>query len=110
MQASSELSLPSELKLIDEMTAAMLVAAQKRRWKEVQRIDNARMKLLRTVPAELFRTHDEAVRRLLQEALSATQTIDKQAKDDRERHASELKHMNHRQSAAKAYGAYAQAR
>ncbi len=101
MQESSKLSLPTELIVIREMTEAMLVAAQKSRWTEVRRIDNARMKLLHAVPAESFATSNEAVRKLLQDALSATRTIEQQAKGEREISARDLKHMNHRQTSAK---------
>ena len=107
MQAPRESSLPIELQAIREMTAAMLVAAQNSRWTEVHRIDNARLKLLRTVPAELFAAHDEAVRELLQEALSATRLIERKTTEERDRHHDELKHINQRQSAAKAYDSYA---
>ena len=108
MQASSEHSLPNELIVLREMTAAMLVAAEQERWMEVQRIDSARMKLLHTIPAELFASSDETVRKLLQDALSATRTIEKQALHERERHADELKDMNQRKNSAKAYGTYAE--
>ena len=108
MQEFTELSLPTELVVIREMTEAMRVAAQKNRWTEVQRIDNARMKLFRTVPAELFATNDEAIRELLQDALSVTRTLEQYAMGERESSARELKHMNHRKTSAKAYSTYAQ--
>jgi len=109
MRVPSESCLPIELQAIREMTTAMLVAAEKSRWTEVHRIDNARLKLLRTVPAELFSAHDVAVRQLLQEALSATRLIEQKTSDERDRHRNELKHINQRQSAAKAYDFYAAA-
>ena len=109
MHASSDLTLSTELNLIREMTAAMLLAAKNARWKEVQRIDNARAKLLRKVPAEFFAADDGAVREILQDALSATRTIEQQAQAERELHGSALKNLNHCKNSAKAYGTYAQA-
>ncbi len=109
MQAFAEQSLPSDLMVIREMTTAMLVAAAAQRWSEVQRIDVARMKILGTISAEHFASDDDAVRQILHEALSATKTIEQQAKAERDAHASDLKQMNLRKSSAKAYGKYAQA-
>lgn len=104
MQRRVDLSLPIELVTIREMTAAMLVAAEKKRWTEVQRIDDARLKLLHTIPAEMFRASDEAARELLQEILSATRQIEQQAVVERSMSGDELKRTNQRQHAAKAYG------
>ena len=109
MWISEESSLPIALKTIRDMTTAMLVAAEHQRWTEVWRIDAARLKLLRTIPSELFRTDDDAMRRLLREALSATREIEEKALAERDSCQVELRHLNQRQHAAKAYDSYASA-
>ncbi len=101
MQVTAE-SLPIELKTVRAMTAAMLVAAENKRWKEVQRIDDARFKLLRLMPAEIFRIHDAAVCRVLHEAVAATRAIGEGAIGEGELRAAEPEYVNRRRHAVAA--------
>lgn len=88
------------LNAVREMTAAMLAAAAQQKWIEVQRIDEARSKLLKSISAEAFARNDE----ILRDALHATRTIEASIIEERETIAEQLQHSAKRQSVAKAYG------
>lgn len=92
-----------ELAAVREMTSAMLEAAEHRRWTEVQRIDEARAKLLHGLPADVFASADPAVRALLGEALAATHLIERRIADARDELGQQLKQRKQRHHAAAAY-------
>jgi hypothetical protein len=85
------------------MTSAMFDAAENRRWTEVQRIDEARAKLLHGLPPEAFTSGDPGIRGMLGEALEATSLIERRLIDARDELGHQLKQRNQRQHAAEAY-------
>jgi hypothetical protein len=95
----------AELSAVRDMTAAMLEAAENCRWAEVQRIDEARSKVLHALPAEVFTTTDESVRTILGAALSATNEVERQLSAERDRVGQELKGRKQRHHAVQAYAA-----
>lgn len=94
-----------DLAAVREMTSAMLEAAEQRRWSEVQRLDEARMKLLHGLPATTFASTDPEVRATLSAALEATGLVERRLADARDDIARQLKQHNKRQLAANAYRA-----
>lgn len=96
-------TLPMDLAALSEMNTAMLAAAEQGRWAEVQRIDDARMKSLKALPGEVFATNDPALRDLLNDALDATRRIERQAINERDQYAADIKLVNRRQHAARSY-------
>lgn len=107
MEKFAEPSLPIEMQTLRDMTSAMLIAADKGLWLEVQRIDKARLEFLQLVPADLFVNHSETVRTVLAEALSATRSIEQKAITERDHHGDELIHTKQRKHAAMTYNSHA---
>ena len=91
------------LDAVRNMTAAMLEAADNGRWTEVQRIDEARSRVLHALPAATFESADDAVRDLLKDALAATRLIESRIARERDRLATELQGSKRRRSAARIY-------
>jgi len=97
----------SKLTAVREMTAAMRTAAAESRWREVQRIDDARAKLLRSIPAGDFTRDDQDTREILKDALAATREVEHLIAAARDEVASQLKEVHQRHSVARAYRACA---
>ena len=93
----------AELAAVREMTSAMLAASEHQRWDEVQRIDEARAKLLHELPATVFASGDPELRAMLGEALHATSLIERRIAEARDELGQQLKQRNQRHHAAEAY-------
>ncbi len=92
-----------ELAALREMTSAMLDAAEHSRWAEVQRLDEARTKLLQGVPAATLSCGGADVRAILDDALEATASIARRLAEARDEIGRQLKQHNQRQQAVVAY-------
>jgi len=100
---ASALAQHTELAAVREMSAAMLEAVEHRRWADVQRLDEARTKLLHGLPATVFASGDPDVRAMLNDALEATGVIQRRLAEARDEIGRQLKQHNQRQHAADAY-------
>jgi hypothetical protein len=103
----SEQTISCRLTAVRDMTTAMLAAAEESRWTEVDRIDQARAKLLRSLQADDIAANEAALRGILQEALAATRAIEQRITAARDALAARLKNVHQRQTVARTYGAYA---
>ena len=102
-QGDSAVAQHTGLAEVRAMTSAMLEAVEQRRWADVQRLDEARTKLLHGLPAAVFASGDPDVRATLGDALEATGLIQRRLADARDEIGRQLKQHNQRQQAADAY-------
>ncbi len=88
---------------IETLSEAISAAAEARAWDDVIALDEARYALLAALPASVLQSGDEAVKRVLEQALAVTRAVLADAREQQSREADSLRHVQRGHRGARAY-------